>query len=136
MNREDTNRILRNTFTDILNYKPTGKELARKKEIEKILRKEKEEYDKKKIEFYDNPLHWDNNKRRRYGLPVLRGRINKCRTKRYPSFRPTPKVMFIIEDMIDEMLTDKHRSDKFFEKFVDIKDMAVGDANVFYVSNW
>ena len=135
MNREDTNRILRNTFTDILNYKPTGKELARKKEIEEILRKEKEEYDKKRIEFYDNPLHWDNNKRRRYGLPVLRGRINKGRTKRYPSFHPTPKVMFIIEDMIDEMLTDKHRNNKFFEKFVDIKDMAVGDANVFYVSN-
>ena len=42
--------------------------------------------------------------------------------------------MCIIEDTIDEVLTDGFKNNKFFEKFVDIKDMALGDANVFYVS--
>ena len=134
MDREEINEILRDSFNNILNYKPTGKELTRQKEIDKIARQEKEEYEKKKAEFYRNPLHWDNNKRRRYGLPVLRGRINKYRSKRYPSFHPTARLMCIIEDTIDEVLTDGFKDNKFFEKFVDIKDMALGDANVFYVS--
>ena len=131
MDREEINKILRNSFDNILNYKPTGKELIRKKEIDKIARQEKEEYEKKKSEFYSNPLHWNNNKRRRYGLHVLRGNINKCRSKRYPSFRPTARLMCTIEDMIDEVLTDKFKSNEFFEKFVDIKDMNVGDKNLF-----
>ena len=79
-------------------------------------------------------MHWDNNKRRRCGLPVLRGRINKYRSKRYPSFHPTARLMCIIEDTIDEVLADGFKDNKFFEKFVDYKDMALGDANVFYVS--
>ena len=134
MDREEVNEILRDSFDNILNYKPTGKELTRQKEIDKIARQEKEEYEKKKAEFYANPLHWDNNKRRRCGLPVLRGKINKYRSKRYPSFHPTARLMCIIEDTIDEVLTDGFKNNKFFEKFVDIKDMALGDANVFYVS--
>ena len=134
MDREEINKILRDSFDNILNYKPTGKELTRQKEIDKIARQEKEEYEKKRAEFYSNPLHWDNNKRRRYGLPVLRGRINKYRSKRYPSFHPTARLMCIIEDTIDEVLTDGFKDNKFFEKFVDYKDMALGDANVFYVS--
>lgn len=134
MDREEVNEILRNSFDKILNYKPIGKELTRQKEIDRIVRQEKEEYEKKRVEFYANPLHWDNNKRRRCGLPVLRGRINKYRSKRYPSFHPTARLMCIIEDTIDEVLTDGFKNNKFFEKFVDIKDMVLGDANVFYVS--
>lgn len=134
MDREEINEILRDSFDKILNYKPTGKELTRQKEIEKIARQEKEEYEKKRVEFYANPLHWNNNKRRRHGLPVLRGRINKYRSKRYPSFYPTAHLMCIIEDTLDEVLTDGFKNNKFFEKFVDYRDMALGDANVFYVS--
>lgn len=134
MGREEVNEILRDSFDKILNYKPTGKELTRQKEIDRIARQEKEEYEKKRAEFYANPLHWSNNKRRRHGLPVLRGRINKYRSKRYPSFHPTARLMCIIEDTIDEVLTDGFKNNKFFEKFVDIKDMVLGDANVFYVS--
>lgn len=105
-----------------------------KKKSRKLLVKKKEEYEKKRTEFYNNPLHWDNNKRRRYGLPVLRGRINKYRSKRYPSFHPTARLFCAIEDTIDEVLTDKFKNNEFFGKFVDIKDMAVGDAKVFYAS--
>lgn len=134
MDREEINEILRDSFDKILNYKPTGKELTRQKEIDKIARQEKEEYEKKRAEFYNNPLHWDNNKRRRCGLPVLRGKINKYRSKRYQSFHPTARLMCIIEDTIDEVLTDGFKNNKFFEKFVDYRDMALGDVNVFYVS--
>lgn len=136
MDREEENRILRSSFNDILNHKPTIKELIRQKEIDKIIRQEKEEYEKKKTDFYNNPLHWDNNKRRRYGLPVLRGRFNKGRIKHYPSFRPTPRSFFILEDVIEEVLTDKFKSNEFFQKFVDIKDLNITDANTFYVSDY
>ena len=49
MVREEMNRILRSSFNDILNHKPTGKELIRQKEIDKIVRKEKEDYEKKRL---------------------------------------------------------------------------------------
>lgn len=136
IDKEEINRVLRNSFNDILNYKPTGKELTRQKEIEEIARQEKEEYEKKKANFYNNPLHWDNNKRKRYGLLVLRGRVNKGRVKRYPSFRPTPRLFYILEDTIDEVLTDKFKSNKFFQKFVDIKDFNIDDANTYYISDY
>ena len=134
MYREEINNRIRNTFENILNYKPTGKELARQKEIDEIARKEKEDYEQKKAAFYNNPLHWSNNKRRRYGLPTLRGRVNKCRSKRYPSFRPTARFFCLIEDVIEETLTDKFKSNEFFNKFVDYKDMNFGNAKDFYVA--
>ena len=135
MVREEMNRILRSSFNDILNHKPTGKELIRQKEIDKIARQEKEDYENKRTAFYNNPLHWDNNKRRRYGLPVLRKNINKCRAKRYPSFRPTVRFFCLLEDVIDEILTDKFNSNELFENFVDIKDLNVGDTKVYYTSD-
>lgn len=133
MDREEINKTLRDSFNNILNYKPTGKELVRQKEIDEIVRKEKEDYEQKRTEFYNNPLHWNNNKRRRYGLPVLRGRVNKCRSKRYPSFRPTARLFCAIEDIIEETLTDKFKSNEFFNNFVDYKDMNLGNAKDFYI---
>ena len=113
MNREEVNEWLRNSFNSILNHKPTGKELARRKEIEEIARKEKEDYEKKKKDFYDNPLHWDNNKRRRQHLSVLRRSINKNRSKRYHSFHPTAYICCLIEDVIDDVLTDNLKTMSF-----------------------
>lgn len=134
MNREEVNEILRDSFDKILNCKPTGKELTRQKEIDKIARQEKEEYEKKRAEFYANPLHWDNNKRRRCGLTVLRGKVNKGRSKRYPSFHPTARLFCILEDIIEEALTGKLKGNEFFNNFVDYKDMDFGNTNVFYVT--
>jgi len=136
MYREELNRTLRSSFNNILNYKPTGKELIREKEIKEIARQEKEEYENKRADFYNNPLHWNNNKRRRNGLPVLRGNTNKYRSKRYPSFHPTARLMCIIEDIIDDILTDKFSNNQFFNQFVDIKDLDFGDKNEFYVTKW
>lgn len=133
MNREEVNERLRNYFNSILNHKPTDKESARRKEIEEIARKEKEDYEKKRADFYNNPFHWDNNKRRRHHLPVLRGSINKNRSKRYPSFHPTARIYCLIEDVIDDILTDNFKNNKFFNQFVDAKDLNIGDKNLFFV---
>ena len=133
MNREEVNERLRNSFNSILNRKPTGKELARRKEIEEIVRKEKEDYEKKKADFYNNPLHWDNNKRKRHHLPVLRGSTNKNRSKRYHSFHPTAHICCLIEDVIDEVLTDNMKNNEFFGQFVDVKNIGVGDKDLFFV---
>lgn len=110
---------------------PNVESAPRDKEIEEILRQEKEEHEIKKKEFYENPLHWSNNKRKIQGLPVLRGRINKCRSKKFPSFKPTPRAFFLIEDTIEETLRESGKNDKFFNKFVDIKNINVGDKNNF-----
>jgi len=129
---EEINKVIRDSFNNILHSKPTEKELIRKKEIDEMVRQEKEEYKKKRTDFYNNPLHWNNNKRRRCGLPVLRGNVNKCRAKCYPSFRPTARFFCLMEDVIDEVLTNRFQSNEFFNQFVDIKDLAVKDKNVFY----
>ena len=133
MNKKEVNERLRNSFNSMLNHKPTDKELARRKEVEKLVHKEKEDYEKKKTDFYNNPLHWSNNKRRRHHLPVLRGNINKHRSKRYPLFHPTTRICCLIEDVIDEVLTDNMKNNKFFRQFVDVKNIGVGDKNLFFV---
>ena len=136
MDRELTKEIIRNYFNNILNSKPTEKELTRQKEIDEIARQEKEEYEKKNAEFYANPLHWSNNKRRRHNLPVLRGKLNKCRAKRYPSFRPTARFFCLLEDVMDRVLTDKFKSNEFFGKFVDLKDLNMGNSKEYYVGGY
>ena len=112
---------------------PNAESTQRNKEIEEILRQEKEEHEIKKKEFYENPLHWSNNKRKVRGLPVLRGRINKCRNKKFPSFKSTPRAFFLIEDTIEETLRENWENDKFFNKFVDIKNIDVGNKNLFFI---
>ena len=44
----------------------------REKELNKLAKEEKEEYERKKNAFYADPIHWNNNKRKRHGLSVLR----------------------------------------------------------------
>ena len=135
MNRKEVNERLRNSFNSILNHKLIDKELARRKEkeIKEIARKEKEDYEKKRADFYNNPLHWSNNKRRRHHLPVLRGSINKNRSKRYPSFHPTARIFYLIEDVMDDILTDSFKNNEFFNQFVDVKDLNIGDKNLLFV---
>lgn len=112
---------------------PNAEITPRDKEIKEILRQEKEEYEIKKKEFYENSLHWSNNKRKIRGLPVLRGRVNKCRSKKFHSFKSTPRVFFLIEDIIEETLCKNWENDKFFNKFVNIKNIDVGDKNLFFI---
>lgn len=112
MNREKNNKMWRNY----------------RKEIEEIVRQEKKKYEKKRANFYNNPLHWDNNKRKRYGLPVLRGKVNRYRTKCYPSFKPSPYLFYTVENIIEKTIVSKLSN----TKFVDVKNVNIGDKNVFY----
>ena len=125
----DINECIREEFKQILNAEPT----PRDSEIKEIIRKEKVQYEIKKKEFYDDPLHWTNNKRRRHGLNTLRGKTNKYRSKKYPSFKPTPTVFFLLEDIIEESLCETLLKDNFFEKFVDFNNIDIGDRNTFFI---
>lgn len=109
----------------------------REKELDRLAKEEKEEYERNKNAFYANPIHWNNNKRRRHGLHALRGDVNKYRSKIYPVFHPSVKFFGLLDDITSEILENKFKNGEFdylFNSFVEVKDLAVGDAKVFRVS--
>lgn len=126
----EVNDNVKKQFDNIIHGNPPKTE--REKEIDKLAREELEEYRRKKKAFYDNPIHWDNNKRRRYGLPVLRGNVNKYRLKECPGFYPSVRFFGMMEDLFDEILITTMEDG--FNSFVEVKDIAAGDANVFRVN--
>ena len=128
--KAEVNDNVRKQFYNIIHGKPPKTE--REKEIDKLAREELEEYRRKKKAFYANPIHWSNNKRRRHGLPVLRCSVNKCRLKEYPGFHPSVRFFGMMEDLFDEILITTMEDN--LNSFVEVKDLAVGDANVFRVS--
>lgn len=107
----------------------------REKELNKLAKKEKEEYERNKNAFYADPIHWNNNKRKRHGLSVLRGSVNKYRSKKYPTFHPSVKFFDRLDDIVTETIVDNFKNNEYFNFFVKGKDLAIGDANVFRVSN-
>lgn len=107
----------------------------REKKLNKLAKQEKEEYERKKNAFYADPIHWNNNKRKRHGLSVLRGSVNKYRSKKYPRFHPSVKFFDRLDDIITETIVDNFKNNEYFNSFVKGKDLAIGDANVFRVSN-
>lgn len=109
-------------------------ETEREKELDRLAKEEKEEYERNKNAFYADPIHWNNNKRRRHGLHVLRGSVNKCRLKEYPRFHPSVKFFDRLDDIITETIVDNFKNNEYFNSFVKGKDLAIGDANVFRVS--
>lgn len=126
---QTANDNIRKQFDNIIHGKPPKTE--REKEFDKLARKELEEYRRKKKAFYDDPIHWNNNKRRRHGLPVLRGNVNKYRSKEYPGFYPSVRFFCMMEDLFDEILITTMEDN--YKAFINIKDLAIGDANVFNI---
>lgn len=126
----EVNDNVRKQFNNIINGKHPKTE--QEKKIDKLAREELEEYRRKKKAFYDNPIHWNNNKRRRHGLSVLRGSVNKYRSKEYPVFYPSVRFFGMMEDLFDEILITTMKDN--LNSFVEVKDLAVGDAKVFRVS--
>lgn len=100
----------------------------REKEIDRLAKNEFEEYVRKKEAFNDNPVHWDNNKRRRHKLPTLRWKLNKNRLKKYPAFYPSVRFYCMMEDLMNEIFTGV-MWDEFFNSFVDVKDLANNDVD-------
>ena len=131
--RTELNDKIRENVKEIMKPRP---KTEREKELDRLAKEEKEEYERNKNAFYNNPIHWSNNKRRRYGLPVLRGDINKYRSKIYPVFHPSVKFFGLLDDITTEILENKFENGEFndfFNSFVEAKDLAVGDVNVFEV---
>lgn len=124
------NDKIRENVKEIMKSHP---KTEREKELDRLAKEEKEEYERNKNAFYADPIHWNNNKRRRHGLSVLRGDINKYRSKIYPAFHPSVKFFGLLDDIITETLVDKFKNNEYFNSFVGVKDLAVGDANVFKV---
>ena len=106
----------------------------REKELDRLAKEEKEEYERNKNAFYADPIHWSNNKRRRHGLSVLRGSVNKYRSKTYPTFRPTVKFFGLLDDIVAETIENNFKNNEYFNSFVEVKDLPVGDANIFRVN--
>jgi hypothetical protein len=123
----ETTEPFRKFFNNFLNRKQTDKELARQQEIDRLAAEEKEKYYRRKAEFYANPLHWDNNKRRRHGLSLLRGNSNKNREKVFPPFHSDVRFFCLMEDMFDEVLSNKIKQGEFFEQIIDMKDIGISD---------
>ena len=126
----EANDNIRKQFDNIIHGNPPKTE--GEKEIDKLAREELEGYRRKKKAFYNDPIHWDNNKRRKHGLPVLRGNVNKYRLKECPGFYPSVRFFCIMEELFDEILITTMEDG--FNSFVEVKDLAVGDTNVFRVS--
>lgn len=106
----------------------------REKELDRLAKEEKEDYERNKNAFYADPIHWSNNKRRRHGLFVLRGDVNKYRSKLYPAFRPTVKFFDLLDDIVAETLENNFKNNEYFNSFVEEKDIAIGGAKVFRAS--
>ncbi len=125
------NNKIRENVKEIMKPRP---KTEREKELDRLAKEEKEEYEKNKNAFYADPIHWNNNKRRRHGLSVLRGNVNKYRSKTYPAFRPTVKFFDLLDDIVAETLENNFKNNEYFNSFVEEKDLAVGDAKIFRVS--
>ena len=99
----DANEIVRKEFNNIIHGNKPKTE--REKEIDRLAKDELKEYRRKKEIFYNNPIHWSNNKRKMHKLPTLRWKLNKNRIKEYPAFHPSVRLYCIMEDLMDEIFT-------------------------------
>jgi hypothetical protein len=98
--------------------------LEREERIKRLAKEELEEYRRRKTIFNSNPLHWTNNKRRKHHLPVLRGSINKNRTKKYHGFNISREMYSEFEDAVTDAIL-YHLSLSYFENFVSVNDSLV-----------
>ena len=101
--------------------------LDAKSKIEKQFRQDKEKYEIDKQKFYANPIHWDNNKRKRAGLHTLKGNCNKYRDKKFRCFRTSHDLFELVDNFVDEYLkahlANNSLFNGFFNRFVELKDL-------------
>lgn len=94
------------------------KELGDSSKFEEEMKK----YEKAEREFYADPLHWSNGKRRMHGLCPLRGKLNKHRKTEY-KFRASSYIMEALEEIIDLKIKENWR---YYNDFVNIEDINCG----------
>lgn len=104
---------IRDKIIDFSNYEPDPEYQKRLEEYHKKIEDDfQAEWPKKKFK-------WFFKKRRQQKL------------RRQISYRYSGPVFWLIEDIIDDMLSNQWQSSEFFGQFVDVKDIAVGDKNYF-----
>ena len=81
------------------------------------MKQEVEQIKQQRNKFYNDPIHWSNNKRRRNGLSVLRGDVNR--------FYITIDMFNAFENLVDCHIEDNIR--KLFDSFVDIEKIYFGE---------
>ena len=59
--------------------------------------------------------------RRRHGLPVLRGKVNKYRSKRCPAFHPTAELFCLLDDVVSKEV--ERNLENYFNSFAEIKEI-------------
>lgn len=111
-------------------------ELFLQKEIQKPKnRLLKELYERNNFSNEELLYLFPNNKLKRFGLPMKKGGSKKKQIKRN-IIRSQP-LFNIIEDIIDDTLRNQdYLENKFFEQFVDFRNLNIGDTNTFYVSDY
>ena len=76
-------------------------------------------------EFRSDPAHWDNNKRRLHGLPLLRKRSNYKGRKNI-----VPAVFFACaEEAIFSLIPAV--TDEIFSSLADVRDIQIGKRNIY-----
>lgn len=76
-----------------------------------------------------------NNVKRMHGLPLTRisGKKKRKQKEQRKRFILSFKFFDTIEDMIEEILGSKWFNNKFFNEFVEIKNLNIGDKNILKV---
>lgn len=103
---------IRNKLTDFSNYEPDPEYKKRLEEYHKKIEDDfQEEWSKKKFK-------WLFKKHRQQKL------------RRQISHRYSGPVFWIIEDVLDDMLSSVV-TNEYFQQFVDVKDITIGDKNYY-----
>lgn len=92
--------------------------------IKQLAKRDINNYKTKREEFYNNPIHWNNNKRRNAGLPVLRGNLNKYRSKVFRSSVVSSELFKETERAIDKTFSNCTFCNSYFDEFVKVEDSA------------
>jgi hypothetical protein len=76
-----------------------------------------------------------NNVKKMHGLPLTRISSKKKRKqkKQRRNFILSFKLFDIIEDIVEETLGSKFSDNEFFNEFVEVKNLDIGDKNIFKV---
>lgn len=76
-------------------------------------------------EFRNDPKHWDNNKRRLHGLPLLRKRSNYKGRKNIASAVIFASVEEVLSSLIPAV------TDEIFSSLADVRDIQIGERNIY-----
>lgn len=90
--------------------------------LKQLTKRDINNYKIRREEFYNNPIHWDNNKRRYAGLSVLRGDLNKYRSKVFWSSIFSSGLFEETEKETDNASSDYMFTSSYFEEFVKVGD--------------